>query len=103
MPLYRFPVNDQQRYGIFPFSATIERLREKVVAHFAANNSEFKNFDFNHSVVLFYKDGEDCIGFHKDKTLDLVDGSPIVSVSTEQTGRLERDGLCVFQNPVCAR
>ena len=103
MPLYRFPVNDQQRYGIFPFSTTIERLREKVMAHFAANNSELKNFDFNHSVVLFYKDGEDCIGFHKDKTLDLVDGSPIVSVSTEQTGRLEREGLCVFKNPVCAR
>lgn len=31
MPLYRFPVNDQQRYGIFPFSKTVEFLRGKVM------------------------------------------------------------------------
>lgn len=75
MPLYRFPVNDQQRYGIFPFTNTIEKLCQNVM--------EKTNglWDFNHSVVLFYKDGDDCIGFHKDKTLDLVDGSPVVSIS----------------------
>jgi len=36
---------------------------------------------FNHAVVLLYRGDEDCIGFHQDKTLDLVPGSPIVSVS----------------------
>ena len=36
---------------------------------------------FNHAVVLLYRGADDCIGFHKDKLLDLDPAAPIVSVS----------------------
>ena len=52
---------------------TIEAIRLKV--------NEFTGIDFNHSVVLLYRNGDDCIGYHKDKTLDLDETSPIVSIS----------------------
>jgi hypothetical protein len=73
IPHYRFPVNDQHRYGVFPFSPTIKLLHAKLVAR--------TGIPFNHSVVLLYRDGEDCIGLHQDKTLDLVEGSPVASIS----------------------
>jgi alkylated DNA repair dioxygenase AlkB len=75
-PLYRFPVNNQQRYGeTRPMTPTVEKIRLQVEA--ALGNK----WHFNHAVVLFYRGLDDCIGFHKDKTLDLTPGAPIVSVS----------------------
>lgn len=74
IPHYRFPVNDQKRYGtLVPMSPTIENLRQRVNA--------LLGIDFNHSVVLLYRNGDDCIGYHKDKTLDLDETAPIVSIS----------------------
>jgi alkylated DNA repair dioxygenase AlkB len=52
---------------------TVELLRQRVSAH--------TGIEFNHSVVLLYRDGNDCIGYHKDKLLDLDESSPIVSIS----------------------
>jgi len=73
-PHYRFPVNDQNRYGVqVPMSPTIEQLR--------ARAERRTGLVLNHAVILLYRDGEDCIGFHKDKTLDLDDRSSIVSIS----------------------
>eukprot|EP00455_Lapot_gusevi_P053866 TRINITY_DN84_c0_g1_i1.p1 TRINITY_DN84_c0_g1~~TRINITY_DN84_c0_g1_i1.p1 ORF type:complete len:326 (+),score=151.67 TRINITY_DN84_c0_g1_i1:51-980(+) len=74
IPHYRFPVNDQNRYGVqTPMSPTIEAIRRRVEA--------LTGIPFNHAVILLYRGGDDCIGFHKDKELDLVEGSPIVSIS----------------------
>lgn len=74
IPHYRFPVNDQERYGVIaPMTPTIEMLRQRVIA--------ITGVEYNHSVVLLYRNGDDCIGYHKDKTLDLDDTSPIVSIS----------------------
>jgi alkylated DNA repair dioxygenase AlkB len=67
-------MNMMYRYGVMsPMSPTIEWLRQRVVAR--------TGVEYNHSVVLLYRNGDDCIGFHKDKTLDLDDSSPIVSIS----------------------
>ncbi|CAK9060867.1 Esterase AAEL000016, partial [Durusdinium trenchii] len=86
-PWYRFPVNDQQRYGVLPMSPTVKELCAKV--------NERTGFTFNHAVVLYYADGNECIGFHKDKTLDLDDLAPIVSISLGRPGRpyLLRDDI----------
>lgn len=74
IPHYRFPVNDQARYGVTcPMTPTVEAVRRKA--------SEFVGCDFNHAVVLLYRNGEDCIGYHKDKTLDIDESAPIVSIS----------------------
>lgn len=72
-PLYRFPVNNQEEYGIFPFSPTVDLIRNKLINQTGIN--------FNHAVVLFYKDNNDCIGYHKDKLLDLSETDPIACIS----------------------
>lgn len=37
--------------------------------------------EFNHALIQLYRDGEDCITEHSDKTLDIVRGSLICNVS----------------------
>lgn len=74
IPYYRFTVNDQSSHGIitkYPpiLKETINKINELV------------GMELNHIVVLLYRDGNDSIGFHKDKTLDLDDNAPIVSLS----------------------
>ncbi|CAE7434546.1 unnamed protein product [Symbiodinium necroappetens] len=87
LPWYRFPVNDQQRYGILPMSPTVRMLCDRV--------NQRLNGSFNHVVVLYYADGNECIGYHKDKTLDLDENSSIVSISLGRPGRpyVLRDGI----------
>lgn len=90
MPHYRFPVNDQQRYPVLTIDektptllAILKKVREKT------------QVPYNHVVVLYYKDGNDAIGFHKDKTLDLCETSPIISVSlgAERPYVLNKDNI----------
>ena len=52
---------------------TIEAIRLRVNALFG--------IEFNHAVVLLYRNGDDSIGYHKDKTLDLDETSPVISLS----------------------
>ena len=74
IPHYRFPVNDQRRHGVVvPMTPTVRELRERV--------EQATGTRFNHAVVLLYRSGDDCIGFHKDKMLDLDPLAPIVGVS----------------------
>lgn len=74
VPHYRFPVNDQDRYGVVaPMTPTVEAVRLRLEA--------LTGEHLNHAVVLLYRDGNDSIGFHKDKTLDLDPEAPIVSVT----------------------
>lgn len=62
VPHYRFPVNDQNRYGVVsPMPPGLERLRARVESR--------TGVAYNHSVVLLYRGGNDCIGFHKDKVI----------------------------------
>lgn len=76
IPHYRFPVNNQDHHGVYPFSDTIKEIRDKLIKE--------TGIQFNHSVVLLYRDGNDCIGFHKDKTLDLSETEPIASITLGQ-------------------
>ena len=73
-PHYRFPVNDQNRYGVVsPMTPTVNTIRLQIEALLGRS--------FNHAVVLVYRDGDDGIGFHKDKMLDLDPDAPIVTIS----------------------
>lgn len=78
IPHYRFPVNSQDQHGIFSFdtSKTVKKIRDKLI--------EQTGIPFNHAVVLLYRNENDCIGFHKDKTLDLSKEHPIASISLGQ-------------------
>ena len=76
-PLYRFPVNRQHRHGIVsPMTPTVEALRQRV--------SALTGRTFNHAVVMVYRDGNDSIGLHKDKLLDLDPEAPIACLSLGQ-------------------
>jgi alkylated DNA repair dioxygenase AlkB len=77
VPHYRFPVNNQDAHGVVsPMTPTVEAFRQKV--------EEYTGIHYNHAVVLLYRDGEDAIGYHKDKLLDLDEEAPIVSCSLGQ-------------------
>lgn len=52
---------------------TIEAVRQRIETQ--------TGIAFNHCVILLYRNEDDCIGFHKDKTLDLDESAPIASVS----------------------
>jgi len=77
-PHYRFPVNNQDKHGTVSFatSPTVQHIRDKLI--------KLTGIPFNHAVILLYRDGDDCIGFHKDKTLDLSTTDPIASISLGQ-------------------
>lgn len=76
LPHYRFPVNDQHRYPVKPIDTNTP-----VLLNIINKVRNLTNIPVNHIVVLYYKDGDDSIGFHKDKTVDLTDNTSIVSLS----------------------
>eukprot|EP00475_Leptophrys_vorax_P033065 TRINITY_DN5169_c0_g1_i1.p1 TRINITY_DN5169_c0_g1~~TRINITY_DN5169_c0_g1_i1.p1 ORF type:complete len:340 (+),score=71.62 TRINITY_DN5169_c0_g1_i1:89-1021(+) len=73
VPLYRFSVNCQSKYPILPISPTVDKIRQLT--------QEKLMQKLNHAVVLCYRDGDDMIGPHQDKVLDIEKDSYIVSVS----------------------
>ncbi|ETN38040.1 uncharacterized protein HMPREF1541_07663 [Cyphellophora europaea CBS 101466] len=70
-PIYRHPADESPE--MLPFDDTVNMLRfacEKRVGH-----------PLNHALIQYYRNGEDNISEHSDKTLDIVRGSSIVNVS----------------------
>ncbi|KIW61605.1 hypothetical protein PV05_01706 [Exophiala xenobiotica] len=71
LPIYRHPADESPE--LLPFDTTIDMLRksaEKAVGH-----------PLNHVLIQWYRNGEDNISEHSDKTLDIVRGSSIVNLS----------------------
>ena len=61
-----------------PVVGQIARMASEFSSRFAALSLPV---EFNHALIQFYRSGEDYIGEHADKTLDIEFGTPIVSVS----------------------
>ena len=72
-PIYRFPVNRQDRVPTSAFSPTCQRVRRRVERATAQLT--------NHLVVNLYRGRDDYIGLHTDKPLDIAKNSKIISVS----------------------
>lgn len=70
-PLYRFPTDKQP--DITEFSPAVDEIRQ--VAERAVGQN------LNHALIQLYRDGQDYISEHADKTLDIVHGASIVTVS----------------------
>ncbi|EFR03564.1 isochorismatase family protein [Nannizzia gypsea CBS 118893] len=71
IPIYRHPADESP--PLSPFSKTVDEIRmvvEKQLGH-----------PLNHALIQLYRDGEDRISEHSDKTLDIVRGSNICNVS----------------------
>ncbi|KAI1500338.1 hypothetical protein F5X99DRAFT_410189 [Biscogniauxia marginata] len=71
MPIYRHPADESPPLSPFsPTVAEIKRVIESRLGH-----------PLNHVLIQFYRDGNDYISEHSDKTLDIVRGSFIANVS----------------------
>jgi alkylated DNA repair dioxygenase AlkB len=73
MPVYRYSVNSQCKYGTEPLAPEVAKIRDRA-APIVGN-------ELNHAVVLCYRDGNDSIGLHQDKALDIKQNSNICSIS----------------------
>lgn len=71
IPIYRHPADESP--PLLPWTPTVDAVRlavEKVLKH-----------PINHVLIQLYRDGQDRISEHSDKTLDIVRGSYICNVS----------------------
>lgn len=71
IPIYRHPADESP--PLKPFSPRVDQVRaivERILGH-----------SLNHVLIQLYRDGEDRISEHSDKTLDIVRGSSICNVS----------------------
>ncbi|RAH66334.1 isochorismatase family protein family [Aspergillus aculeatinus CBS 121060] len=71
IPIYRHPADESP--PLQPFTPTVDEVRvvvERILGH-----------PLNHALIQLYRDGQDRISEHSDKTLDIVRGSFICNVS----------------------
>lgn len=88
MPVYRHPADESP--PLLSFSPTVQAIKAEIEKHL--------RHPLNHVLIQFYRDGNDYISEHSDKTLDIVKGSYIANVSLGaertmilRTKRLEKD------------
>ncbi|KAL3453216.1 hypothetical protein BJX65DRAFT_117492 [Aspergillus insuetus] len=71
IPIYRHPADESP--PLQPFTPIVDKVRvivERILGH-----------PLNHVLIQLYRDGQDRISEHSDKTLDIVRGSSICNVS----------------------
>ena len=88
IPIYRHPSDESP--PLLPFSRTVLAIKAVTEARLG--------HPLNHVLIQFYRDGNDFISEHSDKTLDIVSGSYIANVSLGaertmvlRTKRLDKD------------
>jgi len=91
VPMYRHPADESP--SLLPYNGTVDNLRhvcEELVGH-----------QLNHVLIQYYRNGEDNISEHSDKSLDIVRGSSIVNLSlgAMRTMTLRRKKVSQSQAP----
>lgn len=71
VPIYRHPADEAP--PLEPFTPAVDEVRQAVEA--------ILGHSLNHALIQLYRDGQDNISEHSDKTLDIVRGSFICNVS----------------------
>jgi len=71
MPMYRHPADESP--PLVPFTPSVVQIKSEV--------EQAIGHPLNHVLIQFYRDGNDYISEHSDKTLDIVPGSFICNVS----------------------
>jgi nicotinamidase-related amidase/alkylated DNA repair dioxygenase AlkB len=70
-PVYRHPADESP--PLLPFTPVVLEIK--------AETEKYLGHPLNHVLIQFYRDGNDYISEHSDKTLDIVPGSYIANVS----------------------
>jgi len=88
LPIYRYPQNNQHACGTDPWSETAAQLRD-------ATATKACGHLLNHCVGNLYRNERENIGPHRDKMLDILEGSLIftLSLGAERPMVLECNGL----------
>lgn len=73
VPIYRYPTNNQYACETEAWSRSVSPLKDRVAAVCGQS--------INHCVGNLYRNDQDFIGPHKDKMLDIMEGSAIASLS----------------------
>ncbi|KAL2205596.1 hypothetical protein CC79DRAFT_1276812 [Sarocladium strictum] len=71
MPVYRHPSDESP--PLLPFTPTVRAIKAETEKHLG--------HELNHVLIQFYRDGNDYISEHSDKTIDVVKKSYIANVS----------------------
>jgi len=88
LPIYRYPQNNQHACGTEPWSETAGHLRDAAATKACGHS-------LNHCVGNLYRNEREFIGPHRDKMLDILEGSLIctLSLGAERPMILECNGL----------
>jgi hypothetical protein len=81
-PIYRHPVDYEAK--ITQYSSSVKYIRDHIIKILNEKNM-FQDLRFNHSLVQWYRSGNDHIGDHCDKTLDIKQNSIILNYSLGAT------------------
>jgi alkylated DNA repair dioxygenase AlkB len=105
-PIYRKPLDSPPQWTLF--TPTIQAIYHELQCHPSLQKANL----INHCYVQFYRDGDDYIGPHSDKTLDILHGSDIVNLTLyandndidilprEMTFSSKRKNLSLSQNKI---
>ena len=79
-PIYRHPVDeDEVTPKLMPFNEIVKDIKGKIEDRIYIQLGKRENF--NHCLIQYYRNGDDWIGEHADKTLDIAHNSLIVNFS----------------------
>jgi alkylated DNA repair dioxygenase AlkB len=74
-PIYRHPVDEEPQ--VSAWTPTVNLIRESIQARLGLR--------LNHCLIQLYRSGQDFIGEHADKTLDILKQTPIINYSLGAT------------------
>jgi len=75
--IYRMPGCNEKNIATTPWTPTVKYICDQA--------SEYINQKLNHCVLTLFRNQEDSLAFHKDKLVDIVDNSLILSISFGDT------------------
>ncbi len=84
LPKYTYPgfqYGSMRSYRDVRTVPSLERIVAEIQQRLAFNDGPVS---INHSILTCYRDGNDNIGFHSDKMIDITPNSPIISLSLGQ-------------------
>jgi alkylated DNA repair dioxygenase AlkB len=81
-PIYRHPVDYETK--LTQYTPSVKYIRDHIVTLLNQRNL-FQDIRFNHSLIQWYRSGNDYIGDHCDKTLDIKRNSMILNYSLGAT------------------
>lgn len=82
-PIYRHPVDYETKLN--QYSSSVKYIRDNIITLLNNKDDMFHDLRFNHTLIQLYRSGNDYIGDHCDKTLDIKLNSIILNYSLGTT------------------